>query len=48
MKASSSAGRFSEGGVKKFPISDEQKRAPCQSYCWPKYRGASAVVVKEV
>jgi hypothetical protein len=38
---------FPKGGVEKFPISDEQKRALCQSYCSPKYRGASAVVVKD-
>jgi hypothetical protein len=29
-------------------VSDEQKLAPCQSYYWPKYQGASVVVVKEV
>jgi hypothetical protein len=39
---------FPRGGVEKFQKSDEQKSAPCQSYCSPKYRGASAVVVKEV
>jgi hypothetical protein len=39
---------FPRGGVEKFRISGEQKSAPCQSYCWPKYRGASAVVVKDV
>jgi hypothetical protein len=48
MKTLSSAGRFSEGWVENFAISAEQKRAPCQSYCSPKYRGASAVVIKDV
>jgi hypothetical protein len=48
MKTSSSAWRFARGGVDKFPITDEQRRAPCRSYCSPKYRGASEAVVKNV